>query len=143
MLPYRLTILLDNEPWLTPILTHVLCCLQISSNGNNFSFILLISSFHSCSVYSPSLLFTKFPGLILIFSTSFAAVSATCGLKCISATKGIVYPPSLNLLCITPKFYASFVHCVVYLSSSAPASIHLLAWCTERSMSFVSVFAIV
>ena len=118
--PYRLMMRSDNDPWFTPIRTAVWCSLHISRNWIKRARNFFISSAYSSSVYSRwtnvLALSTKFPGLIRTFSTIRAAVSATFGLKCMSAISGVWYPRLCSSFSMFARFSASFVPWAVSLT---------------------------
>src|SRR4051812_24602967 len=72
-----------------------------------------------------------------------AAISAALGVKCISATNGVLYPCAHKLFFIADRFSASFLLGAVILTSSAPASIQRMHWATVAAVSMVSVVVMV
>ncbi len=76
------------------------------------------------------------------FSQQVAATSATAGLKCTSATRGVMMPSALRRADMFLMFSASRVPCVVSLTSSPPAAMMRLACATHASVSLVSVVVI-
>ena len=67
---------------------------------------------------------------------------ATAGLKCTSATRGVMMPSAFSCADMLAIFSASRVPCVVSLTSSPPAAMMRLACATQASVSLVLVVVI-